>query len=242
MNLPFEVLLILGIVGFYVFDSARLLYFNELILAETYGHWSFACPRTRWALKGKLPFIPNPVTPDTVLLRVVWSVGEKELDLDALEKTRRFIQETRILGYFILVLFTLMIIILPGVLYRFGTGTFLLITFTSIYLTILALLGVVYRKRDALGLSQKAMTSIVIDCLACPPFAINLVRKISLLHPVEIDPVAFALEHFEKPKFAQLANALKERLDEELDLEEEGSMRSIEIKTYRDALIAKSSI
>jgi len=52
----FEVLLPLGAIGLYLFDSTLLLYSNELLFAQRAGRWSFAMSSALLPV-GKSPFL-----------------------------------------------------------------------------------------------------------------------------------------------------------------------------------------
>ncbi len=52
--MSFEIMLVLGIVGFYLFDSAMLLYVNELVFVEKNGKWVFGRPEWGWQMLGKI--------------------------------------------------------------------------------------------------------------------------------------------------------------------------------------------
>ena len=61
-----------------------------------------------------------------------------------------------------------------------GAGLALLAVFAAYYAAVVALLVITSRRRVALGLGTKAYWAIALDCILCPPFAVNLVRKITL--------------------------------------------------------------
>jgi len=46
-------MLVLGIAGFYLFDSAMLLYANELVFVKQDGEWSFGRPESGWQMLKK---------------------------------------------------------------------------------------------------------------------------------------------------------------------------------------------
>ena len=136
-----------------------------------------------------------------------------------------------------MVLMTLLIFVLPVVMFRFGTRFEFLFVLLLIYLTIVTMLVLVYRKRERLGLDNKAFASLAFDSLACAPFAINLLRKISLRYTLCNNPVEFAAKRLEQKSFVQLVESLDKKISEELEHEKEGSPRSIELMHYRGKLL-----
>jgi len=53
VTISFEIMLVLGIAGFYLFDSAMLLYANELVFVKQDGEWSFGRPESGWQMLKK---------------------------------------------------------------------------------------------------------------------------------------------------------------------------------------------
>lgn len=236
MSLSFEVLLVLGVLGFYLYDSAMLLYFNELIFIGPSGNWAFSCSTSRWRIRGKTPYLPNPLTPGSPLFRLTWSTNDQPLPLESDKEITKLIEAIRPVGLIVTVLLAEMMVGLPLVLFRLGSGVEFFIMLAAIYLTIIAMLVVVYRQRGCLGLSGKDLVSIAFDSIACPPFAINVARKISLRHVFGMNPVEFAFHHFKKEQFGLLVRAIQARLDEELELVDLDSPLGEELKSYRNQL------
>lgn len=242
MTFSFELLLVLGVAGFYLFDSAMLLYVNELIFAEKKGKWVFGRPDSGWQMLGKNLYFPNPLTPDNPLFRACWVAAsvsnECQEDLEAL---RQFLSALNPLRYMTYSLFVLLLIGLPIVLFEFGTGLGFLLLLGVVYFTILVMLIQIYRQREELGLSGRAFTKLAFDSLACAPFAINLLRKITLRRSLAGDPIFFAHQVLDADAFAKLIHALCQRLDEEIEFEDESSLRCSALKGYRNRITSMLS-
>ncbi|MCI0557330.1 MAG: hypothetical protein MN733_02465, partial [Nitrososphaera sp.] len=220
MTLSFETMLLLGIVGFYLFDSAMLLYVNELVFAEKDGKWVFGRPESGWQMLGRNLYIPNPLTPDYPLFRTSWAAtSTPDEHLENIETLQQFLNALKPLRYFTFGLFALLLIGLPLVLFGFGTGLVLLLLLGTIYCTISVMLIQVYRQREEFGLSGKTFAKLVFDSLACAPFALNLVRKITLRRSLAGDPICFAHQVLDADAFAQLVQVLCHRVDEESEFE-----------------------
>lgn len=236
MNFSFEVMLTLGIIGFYLYDSAILTFSNELIFVESYGQWSAAFPSNRWRVMRKLLYFPNPLTANNLIFRTTWSTTDyyTNTDVDA----SKFMAPMTYLRVLIMVLMVLLIVVLPTVMIQFGTGVLFLKVLFLIYFTILIMLAYVYFKKVNLGLDNKSYASLAFDSLACPPFAINLLRKISLRHTLCSNPVEFAKKKLKPESFKQFIEELNQKVSEEFDSEEdENSSRSLELINYREKLL-----
>jgi hypothetical protein len=236
MNLSFEVMLILGVIGFYLYDSAVLTFSNELIFIESYGKWYATFPSNRWQIMRKLLYFPNPLTPDNLIFRATWTTTDNDTNSDV--DISKFIAPMSYLRILIMVLMVLLVIALPTVMFQFGTGALFLKTLFLIYFTILNMLAYVYFKKVNLGLDNKSFASLAFDSLACPPFAINLLRKISLRHTLCNNPLEFAKKELKPESFKRFIEELNQKVSEELDSEnDENNSRSLELINYREKLL-----
>ncbi len=242
MTLSFDIMLILGIVGFYLFDSSMLLYVNELVFVEKNGKWVVYRPEWGWQMLGKNLYVPNPLTPDYSLFCACWVVSsapnEYQEDIDAL---RKFLNELNPLRYMTFSLFVLLLIWLPIVLLKFGTGLALLLFIGVIYCIISIMLAQIFRQREKLGLSGRTFAKLAFDSLACAPFALNLVRKITLHRSLVGDPICFANQVLDSDAFSQLVQALCDRVNEEIEFEDEASPRYSELKDFRNRIVSMTS-
>jgi len=236
MHLSFESLLLLGILSFYLYDSLMLLYFNEVVFSLGLSGWGFSNPNGRWRVAGKKPYIPNLFSPFSPTFRLSWSKNKRELVEYYSEDFDTFLNELKLVGYPIITLMYLIFICLPIALLKFGAGIQLLIIMCSIYLTIGFTSILIYRKRNSLKLTNKMYWSIVFDAFACPPFSINIVRKISLNYPLRIDAVEFGSSNLNDKKFMLFIDSIKSKLDEELESEAKNSKNALSIKQYKSIL------
>lgn len=173
----FEILLVLGGLAFYVFDSATLLHADELLL-EKAGRRLFVRKGFGMIVNGKRPFIPNPATPHRPLMLV--SVGSFLEDQQPRNHLQHFLDALlpfKTLSVFLLLLF---FPVLPILLYFYGNGFELLIWLGLVYSCVAAVIYHLIRRRRVLELSPRAIAAIGFECLACAPFAINIVRKLTL--------------------------------------------------------------
>jgi hypothetical protein len=232
----FEVLLLLGVVGFYLYDSSMLLYSNEMVYLEKNYKWSFASPGNNWGILGKILYIPNPVRPDIVMLRVYWTesqhtfIGNMEENRRALET---LINEVRPIQYMVLVLFVLLSLGLSIALFKYGGGAFLLIIFGMVYVTIALILAYTFWKKDVLQLTMRKWLFLVFESLLCPPFALNILRKITLNHTISCEPILLAENVFEKDVFNRLVDFVTLRIDQQLEYLANDHPRFNPLHTYR---------
>ena len=170
---PFEVLLPLGALAFYVYDCCLLIFDNETVPHWTGTAWLPQAP-TSIVLMRKRLLLLDLLRPDRLSLRT----AVEPVDLAA--PSGALVHAMRPLQIGVLLLAALLWVVLPTVSLALGAGLALLGVFAAYYLAVIALLVITARRRVALQLTHKAYWAIALDCILCPPFAVNLVRKITL--------------------------------------------------------------
>jgi hypothetical protein len=232
---PFEVWLPLGALALYLFDSTLLLYSNELVFTRRRRAWSIA--QSAFLLAGRRVYVPNPLTPATPLFRVRWSESDPRQEQEGGAGLDRFFSALRPVQYLVSALLVILLLV-PVELLLFGTGVELLAVIAAFYLVILVTLGYVYVRRHQLLLSGRSFLALCFDSLACAPFAINLVRKLSLRHGLAGNPLDFAARSFAPPEFSSLQQAVVARVAAEQQREFGQTARWWELEEFRQRLTA----
>lgn len=236
MTLSFEALLITGIFCFYLYDSATLAFSNELFFIESFGKWSASFPSERLRVLGKLLLIPNPATPFNLLFVATWNETDGVTSVKSNDMAN-LLANTTYLRVSVIILMMMMLILFPLVTYKFGLGIIALVLLLLIYLTIIVMLCYLYIKKEFYGLSKKKFIALAFESIACPPFALNMLRKLSLKCPFQQDPIKFAVKKLDADGFNTFKKKLIEKLSEQLDWEnEEASPRSLYLTKYRKRL------
>jgi hypothetical protein len=182
----------IGAIAFYLYDSAQLLWHNELMFVRAGRRWLAEGPSTV-SLSGRRVYLPNPLLPQRPGFRIHWTLADERTAADA--PSDEFLRALKPIG-FVTLLLACMLVLLPLVSWTLGTSLALLLLFAAYYLCVLVALAIMLWRRKALQLSGGACASLVFDSLACAPFAANLVRKIALRRGLDGDPLLFAGTHF----------------------------------------------
>ena len=232
----FEVLLPLGAIGLYLFDSTLLLYSNELMFVRRRSRWGFA-ESSALLLAGRRIYVPNPLAPGTPQFRVRWSDADSRQEQEEAGELEIFFTALRPVQYLVIALLIIMLA-LPLELLVFGTGVELLLVMAAFYVVTLASLGYIFARRRELRLSGRAFAALCFDTLACAPFAINLVRKLALRRALVGNPIAFAARTFEPAALSSLIRAVDTRVRAEQRREPGQTPRWSELESYRRQLAA----
>src|SRR3546814_15615228 len=68
-----------------------------------------------------------------------------------------------------------------------------------------------WRRREAFGLDRRTAAWLAFESVACPPHAINLVRKLGLRQPLPGDAMSMATDALDAPALERLKATLTER-------------------------------
>ncbi len=185
MIVPDSVKLIVIMAGFFLYDSALLLYANEALMSLKKGKWRIHYGSTYFTIFGKSVFVANPFDLHRPLFRLAWyksSIdGSPTDDLTAISQ-----QLSRLAPLIILSAIT-QFVLLPLVL-LFGLNLHnLIITAIIIYLCNALPLVAVLRNRDQFGMTHKQAAALTVECLLCPPITLNVIRRLSLARSLKDD-------------------------------------------------------
>ncbi len=183
MNLNVEVGLGLMVLAMYLKDSLLLLAPDEAVLEHTgRGGWQARFGWRRWTLAGREPCLPNPFTPQRPLYRLRWRMQAAAPYCSPPDQLA-VAPELRRLAPFVWTAWLALFVVLPIGLFGPGGSIALLAAVCLLYANNLLALGLVYRWRDRLGLSRRQVLLTAFELLVCPPYSVNLVRRLCALRP-----------------------------------------------------------
>lgn len=240
MILTFEVALPLGAIAFYLYDSAMLLYGNELVFVRQRGRWHATGGLEGYVGSRRL-CLPALFRPSALVFRVLWKEADTREAAPAQWLADSFVAALTPLKWLSASLLLILLIPLPLISIFWGAGLPLLIVFALSYLLVLVAVALIYRRRAWLQLDTKEFRKLAFDCLACPPFAINMVRKLTLHHGLPGNPLPFADAHFDNQAYDEVVRIVRRRVDDFLLREDEGSETSSALTAFRDALREKAA-
>ena len=227
--LRFETLLVLGVLLFYLYDSLMLLNINELIIQKSFKKWSYRFPVFGLQILRKFPLVNNLLMPNFLIFNLSWPSHKEEIDSDKLETLIQSMLPLQIIASLLLLL---IIFVLPVVAFLFDSGPELLTLFIFIYLLIIFSVCYLFICRDSLGLSGLKISSIAFESILCPPFAINIARKVSLNYEIGSDPIDCSKMLFDKQTFELFKSDLTSLLKTNMKYHEKDSTRYTELKSY----------
>lgn len=224
MSLSPEVGLVLLALALYVYDAALLLAPDELVLVRARGGWQPRFGLHGWKLRGRELFVPNLLAPWRAQVRLRW-VFEQALDgeLPRAPAPRPFVR--RPARYAVTALLGLVFGALPVCLLARTPASVTLTVIAALYLACIAVLAAVRADWHRLGLPRAAFWKLCGECLACPPFCINAVRRATLASGARVTLAEVAAETSHPAHVRELRAQLLRRVAEQIDLSPEDSPR-----------------
>lgn len=211
-----------GIVLMYLYDSALLLYHDEVALQTRRGG-TIVDGGLLLELGGRLLFVPNPLTPHRPLYRLSWRPPASRPGAGGgATGLRRQAWRLSVLAPWVLLLLGLFFVGLPACLWLSGTHAALLAWLAATYASILGLLGMAIVQRRRLALTSRQLWPLARDALLCPPFALNMLRKISLEQGRRLDLRAVLSDTAGTGASMALARAVQSRIATSLTFAEAG--------------------
>lgn len=232
-----EVLLVAAMVGLYLYDSARLLHSNEGVLAATLGgRWSLHFGAEHYTLRGKEPFLPNPLLPHRPAFPLRW----KQQLVAAAPASQRWtpppFAHYKVLAPFIWLMALALFGLVPaGLFSRYGNEA-IAAGILLFYAAALLALGYVWFKRSALLLTRRQVGALAFESLTCPPFALNLVRHISWRAAPAEELVSAGRRLLRKDDWTATLPAVIKRIDNAIAWENEGTPRAHALAEYQASL------
>jgi hypothetical protein len=165
---------------FYLYDSSVLLYSNQAVLTgDTDRHWSARTGFRGFLLAGRTLCVLNPFTPHRPSFRLSWDFNALEPNAVQPQWAER-IGELKMLAPLSLTAGIGLFVLLPLGMFT-SLGAYAVIpALVLLYGSIVLSLIQVRRRRILIPSDRKRFLSLAFECLACPPFGINLVRRTTL--------------------------------------------------------------
>jgi hypothetical protein len=224
-------LLMGGVVALYLYDSALLLYHNEIVVVSQGGGCRISGGST-FELGGRHVFLPHALCPHQPLFRLSWP-EQGVVDASAKPvRCRRTLVALSVIAPWMTLLLTLFVFGLPCVVFASNGAAALLAWIVAVYAAIAATMMHVYRYRKALNLSGRAVAAIALDAMLCAPFALNIVRKIGLRQRLDVDLRTLAAAVLPAPAVQDLADVLGRRIKISLEFVEPESEAAHALHAY----------
>mgnify|MGYP000882128466 FL=1 len=230
-----EFLLVVGMLGLYLYDSLVLLASNEALLTPAGGgRWSALFGAHGFQVRGREPCLPNPLLPHRPLYRFSWNAAG--VADPGPPWTPPAGGGTAALAPAIWIMLLALFVVVPlGFFSSLGVRA-LVAGIVLFYVCALAALTMVWRRRDEFALGGRRFLALAFESLTCPPFALNLVRHLSLGLRPGVDFLAAIDGRLDDAARAAALVQVIARLESEIDWEGEETVRAAALKAHLQVL------
>lgn len=231
-------LLPLVLIAFYLKDCLLLLDSGEAVLMTgVFGRRRLGFGWRHYTLRGREPYLCNPLLPFEPVMRWRWLLAPPG---NATVVPPQQIEGLGGLGAAVTAIGAVFLLGLPAALLTHHSITSLLGLLGTGYAWVVFALAVVFFRRQRLGLPTHDFWQLAAEVLLCPPYAVNIVRRLTLRHVVHSDLLALAPELLGAEPTAQAYRECAARVASQLEAEEEGSPRAVRLLEAQRALMARS--
>lgn len=171
-----EFLLFAGALALYAYDVALAIYADEMLLWQSAKAWKFSIGGST-IVSGRYLIFPAALDPGAPVFRGEWTEADDAGRITRYEIVLSLIRPLRWHAWFLA--FCLLVLIPTGFMVNLSPALMVLVLVVIYGSTAFALVYLA-RHRDAFQISKRALGEIAFDVLACPPFALNLVRRVTL--------------------------------------------------------------
>ena len=214
--MSYEVELLALAVLFYLYDSSVLLYSNEAILTcDSAQRWTATTGWIGFVLAGRSLCLLNPFTPYRPSFRLSWDFNRLEFDAKDREWPKRA-QEFKSIAPLTVAAGIALFLLLPVGMFT-EIGRYAVISaVVLLYGSILVALFQVRRKKILPAPGRKHFWGFAFECLACPPFAVNMIRRITLADRIAEPVPLAAVRLLVADRWAELRDRCISRIDDAL--------------------------
>jgi hypothetical protein len=204
----------------YVTDAARLLAHNEFLLVETArGTFAPALSEAPFTLAGRVVSFGPLLRPDRAVFVLRW--GDRWADPMAMRVALRRVTDlcAALVELRLVVAWAWVWLLLggPALTFWLGPSAAIYCTMAAVYpATIIAAIVLGCRRRS-LRLSGTRVARLIAEAFVCPPSLPNLLRKVTVAEPPEVDGVQIALALLEAGRRARFMEAMEHRAEELLN-------------------------
>ena len=235
MHISAEAQLIVLIGALYLYDCVALVYHNQVVVRRTRQGWHVAFPRDNATFGKRLMLMLPLLAPFYPAYKLSWNIKLATVSGDAESSHAGFRSDDELL-------FSK----LAPISVFLGLGVFLAIPFglrflsTASFLVLLAVLysGIVFqlvrlwRIRASFHLPTEKFSSLAFESIACPPCAVNLLRKVSLNTTPELDLIDFVERALPFEQQMDIVGEVIRRVEADLVVEDENSPAARDAQEY----------
>lgn len=167
-------------VAFYLYDSTLLLFSNEAVLScDGRRNWRAMTGTAGFLLAGRTLCVLSPLTPHRPSFRLSWDFNSLQSKADEFDWTERAHQWKGLAPWTLAAAIGLFVLLPIGMFTPLGAYA-VIPALVLLYGSIMVSLVIVGRRRLLIVPGWRRFLVLAFECVACPPFGVNMVRRTTL--------------------------------------------------------------
>lgn len=235
MHIPAEAQLVALIGALYLYDCVSLVYHNQVVVRRTRQGWQVAFPRDNATFGKRLMLMLPLLAPFYPAYKLSWNINAGIVSGDVESSLADFRSADELL---FLRLAPVSVFLGFGVLLAVPIGLRFLPTMSFLVLLAVLYAGIAYqlvrlwRIRVSCHLPTEKFSSFAFECIACPPCAVNLLRKVSLNTIPKLDLIDFVERTLPREQQIDIVSEVIKRVEADLVAEDESSPITRDAQEY----------
>ena len=223
-------------IALYLFDSSVLLYANQGIMTcSRGGHWSVSSGWRGFLLAGRTVCVVNPFAPQEPAFRLGWRIN-RPVPSPIDHGWSQLAVPLHRLRWPVVIAGTALFVLLPIGLFT-RAGVYATVTaLTLLYGSTAVGLYLLHGQRQQLDMNGRHFWGFAFECMACPPFAVNMVRRLSLARAVSEPLPGAAARLLDRSAWTSFYTDCAGRLEAELQRTTPGSPEQLALMSQRSWL------
>ncbi len=238
MTVQPELGLMLLVIGLYVYESSTLVFCNQALMGAGWKTgWDVRFGNSSLSFMGKEICIPPLLRPWSPQFIGTWQFeAEVKSRKAVLTEWSPDLQKYKALTPFVIWMIVAAFVVLPLGLFSSLGEPWILLACAMLYLGVIGLLIYLWIKRQTFKLTTKVFAGIAIEYLICAPFALNIIRRLSMLEVISEDIESIARRMQTPKQWALTSIQMLSRLDDQIAFETKNSARSTRLTNHRKSL------
>ncbi len=238
MSVQPELGLMLLVIGLYVYESSSLVFCNQALMGSGWQTgWDIRFGNASLSFMGKEICIAPLLRPFSPQFIGTWRFEAEDKSQNVAQtQWNPDLQKYKALTPFVIWMIAAAFVVLPLGLFSSLGELWILLACAMLYLGVIGLLIYLWLKRQTFKLTTKEFAGIAIEYLICTPFALNVIRRLSMLEVVSEDIECIARRMQTPEQWAHTRIQMLRRLDDQIAYETEDSARSARLTNHRKSL------
>jgi len=225
----------------YVYDAIQMVYANDVLIIYKSGTWTYKLDRGHFLILGKKFYIPNLISFGDFAYCLQWDnlevpISNNKISFSDIQNSLYGVQ---ICAYFTAFL---LLILMPIALFVIKIELLSVIILALIYISCIGMSFLIFMQKSKLRFSGGEFFYLSLELILCPPFALNVVRKINCHINKKETSINVAKALLSRSQFTQLCEEIIDLVDCQINSEIDDHEEIARLTKVRNSISAELSL